>query len=201
MNTMEKPDCRHQKTVLRRGFTASRSAMTTAAAGVAGAAVAQHLLALPAFAEATLVHAYVSSLRNELATHGIIERSLSLGKRVIVPAVLPGTRILRHAQISGLDELVPDRWGLLGPDMDQARWLEDLSAIELILVPGLAFDRRGNRLGMGGGYYDRFLDATTATRVGLTYDEMLVDALPTEPHDARMDMVIAPSEVWPCADG
>lgn len=63
--------------------------------------------------------------------------------------------------------------------------------IELIVVPGVAYDRKGNRLGRGKGFYDRLLQSTKATKVGVCYEFQLIDEVPAEPHDVRMDMVIS----------
>jgi len=72
----------------------------------------------------------------------------------------------------------------------------DSAALNVVLVPGVAFDRRGGRLGFGGGYYDRLLPTTPALRVGVTYDECLADALPCDEHDQRMDWIVTPSETF-----
>ena len=64
--------------------------------------------------------------------------------------------------------------------------------IDLILVPGTAFDVRGHRIGQGGGYYDRYLNRTRAVRVGVCHDFALLSAVPSEAHDARMDIVVTP---------
>ena len=68
--------------------------------------------------------------------------------------------------------------------------LTDPSEIELVVVPAVAYDRRGKRLGRGKGFYDRFLKQTKATKVGVGYEFQLVDEIPTEPHDVSMDIVI-----------
>ncbi len=66
----------------------------------------------------------------------------------------------------------------------------DPSQIELVVVPAVAYDRRGNRLGRGKGFYDRLLKNTRATKVGIGYEFQLVDEVPTEPHDVAMDIII-----------
>jgi 5-formyltetrahydrofolate cyclo-ligase len=112
---------------------------------------------------------------------------------VAIPVVRQGSRVLRHAEIQGLDLLEPDGWGIPGPLPDHADWIEDLGALDLVVVPGIAFDRQGRRLGFGGGYYDRFLSLTQAPKIGLSYDCTLLDEVPVEPHDARVDIVITES--------
>jgi 5-formyltetrahydrofolate cyclo-ligase len=164
----------------------------------AAAAVCAHVLALAEYRSARLVHVYLASLDNELGTRGIVAASWAQGKDVAVPVVRPGSRVLAHAIITPQDVLERDRWGLLGPRPQGARWLQDPGAIDVVFVPGLAFDRRGCRLGVGGGYYDRFLAGIGATRVGLTYDELVLPRIPEEPHDARMDAVVSPQGVIRC---
>jgi 5-formyltetrahydrofolate cyclo-ligase len=66
-------------------------------------------------------------------------------------------------------------------------------------VPGLAFDRRGGRLGRGKGYYDRFLLETSGLRVGICFEDQVVEKIPGEAHDLRMDFLITPAGIFPCA--
>lgn len=72
--------------------------------------------------------------------------------------------------------------------------LTDPSELELVIVPAVAFDRRGNRLGRGKGFYDRFLQSTKATKIGVGYDFQLFEELPAEEHDVPMDIIITQSE-------
>ncbi|WP_368408689.1 5-formyltetrahydrofolate cyclo-ligase, partial [uncultured Muribaculum sp.] len=73
--------------------------------------------------------------------------------------------------------------------------IEDIDNIELIIVPGIAYDNRGNRVGRGKGYYDRLLSRTKATKIGIGYDFQLVDEIDSEPHDITMDIVITDSRI------
>ena len=73
--------------------------------------------------------------------------------------------------------------------------IEDIDNIELIIVPGIAYDNRGNRVGRGKGYYDRLLNRTKATKIGIGYDFQLVDEIDSEPHDITMDIVITDSRI------
>jgi 5-formyltetrahydrofolate cyclo-ligase len=164
--------------------------LTTAAAADLAATIQARVLALPEYAQAGLVHTYLATLENEVATTGVIDRARRSGRQVAAPVVVPGTRQLRHALVDRLDNWQPDRWGLLAPPADHSAWLEDLTQIGLVLVPGLAFDGAGRRLGYGGGYYDRFLRQTAAPRVGLTFDCLVLDQVPEEPHDVRVDLVL-----------
>ncbi len=91
--------------------------------------------------------------------------------------------------------LVRHRFGMLEPASDLP--VVDPVTLDVVLVPGVAFDRRGYRLGFGGGYYDRFLSTTPALRIGIAYDECLTDALPCTEHDQRMDWIATPRGLFP----
>jgi 5-formyltetrahydrofolate cyclo-ligase len=70
--------------------------------------------------------------------------------------------------------------------------------LDVVLVPGVSFDKRGGRLGFGGGFYDRLLIRTPAARIGVTYDCCLVEELPCAEHDQRMDWVVTPTQAIRC---
>lgn len=188
------------KARLRARCLARRKALSPTVAAAAAAAMADRLRQLEPYQRARLLHTYVASKDNEVDTVGLIRQRLDRGQEVAVPVVQPGTRILRHALIQDLGQLQPGRWGLLEPAADHPCWLEDLARIELVVVPGLAFDRRGNRLGLGGGYYDRFLTRVSAPKAGLIYSELLLDALPAEAHDIPMDLVVTEAAAYCCAE-
>ena len=117
---------------------------------------------------------------------------LARGKRIALPRMLPG----RQMEVR---EYCPDRppikhsFGILEPDENCP--LIDKNNVDLVLVPALCYDRRGFRLGMGGGYYDRWLEHYSGVTVGLCRQAFLHDILPTEPHDRPVDVVITPGAV------
>jgi len=119
-------------------------------------------------------------------------------KRWLAPRIAectePGPGQKRHLVLHLYDstKLVPHRFGMLEPDTSLA--IVDPSEVEMVLVPGVAFDRQGGRLGYGGGFYDRLLPLTgNAVRVGVTYDELVLDAIPMEPWDCRVDWLATPA--------
>jgi 5-formyltetrahydrofolate cyclo-ligase len=159
-------------------------------------AILTRLSGLAAFTQATLVHTYVSAKTHEVDTHALIEHALANDKRVVVPQVQRTSPHLRHAQINALAQLRPGYFGLLQPTAGHSAWIEDLALIDLVLVPGLAFDRQGNRLGYGGGYYDRFLVKVTALKIGLVPEALIVDEIPCEPHDIPMDILLTDERTY-----
>ena len=193
---MNKEATRARKERLRKRLIAVRMGLDRGQVEVSGQAILERVLSLEAYRRAKLVHTYVSSKENEVDTRALICACLAHGKRVAVPVVMSGTKTLAHALIDGLDQLVVGPWGLAQPDPAAATWLPAAARIDLVVVPGLAFDRRGHRIGWGGGYYDRFLAQIQAVKIGLCYDELVLDCIPGEPHDVPVDLVVAETAIY-----
>ena len=196
MVLMEKEATRTGKERLRKRVLAVRMGLDRSQAEASGQAIVEKVLSLEAYRGAKIVHTYVSSKKNEVDTRALICACFARGKRVAVPVVRPGTKTLAHALIDGLDQLVVGPWGLAQPDPAAATWLPAEAHIDLVVVPGLAFDRRGQRIGWGGGYYDRFLAQVHAVKIGLCYDALVLDCIPGEPHDVPVDMVVAETAIY-----
>lgn len=141
------------------------------------------------------------SFRSEVSTNGIIDRFLKMGVKVAVPRV-EGEDI-RFYHISSPDDLTEGYMGILEPkpgcrpwekkSIDPAAGLPDGIIDTVILVPGSVFDKKGNRIGYGGGFYDRFLAAQQGTyTIGLAYECQMVDEIPADEWDRKVDMVITP---------
>ncbi|NLI60335.1 MAG: 5-formyltetrahydrofolate cyclo-ligase [Clostridiales bacterium] len=136
------------------------------------------------------------SIGNEVRTVGIIEKLLEEGKNVSVPLCIPERTGLVASRIYHLDELEPSYFGLLEPKKEFIRPVEP-QAIEMILIPGLAFDRKGNRLGLGKGYYDRFLTRLSANvlKIGLAYRFQIIEEVPIGSWDVPLDIIITDKEI------
>lgn len=112
------------------------------------------------------------------------------GKHFFIPAFDEACGVYRMAALSA--DLKPGKFGIPEP-VEPVR----AGALNLILVPGIAFDRTGNRLGRGGGFYDRLLaEYPGATAIGLCFDFQLVDSLPVEPHDRPVNWIVTESQVF-----
>ena len=196
MVLMKKEATRARKERLRKRVLVARMGLDRGQVKASGQAILEKVLGLEAYRRAKLVHTYVSSKENEVDTRALICTCLAQGKRVAVPVVMPGTKTLAHALIDGLDQLVVGPWGLAQPDPAAATWLPAEARIDLVVVPGLAFDRRGHRIGWGGGYYDRFLAQVQTVKIGLCYDALVLDCIPGEPHDVPVDMVVAETAIY-----
>ena len=115
------------------------------------------------------------------------------GKKIILPRVV-GSQVSLHL-VDNSEVLVAGSFGILEPAPNAPL---ALAKADLILVPGLAFDRGGVRLGRGGGYYDRLLTDFEGLRVGVCFEESVLERIPAEPHDARMDFLMTPGGIISC---
>lgn len=143
-------------------------------------AIIERLEALPAFQEAQSILVYVS-MGSEVETLGLIKRWLGR-KEIVVPKVAKDS--LETFVLKDFSQLSPSHFGVLEP-VDGERVL--LDRVGLVLVPGIAFDRQGYRLGYGKGYYDRLLSAYGGRTIGLAYSFQITEALPREPWDIPVE--------------
>ncbi|MCC7491335.1 MAG: 5-formyltetrahydrofolate cyclo-ligase [Fimbriimonadaceae bacterium] len=178
------------KPELRQHLQARRDALGSAERSDASQRIAQQVITHPVFLRAETVFTY-ASMRREVDTALILGAALAAGKTVAVPVTHWGQRRLAAVWLRSPSELQPARFGVPEPPPDRQVELPPES-LELVLVPGLAFDRCGVRLGYGAGLFDRFLATLepSCARWGLAYELQLVDALPCEPHDQRLDAVV-----------
>lgn len=128
------------------------------------------------------------SLPDELSTLSFIDK-WSSRKRFFLPRVNGVNLDILPYDRSSL------RLGAFHIEEPQGDDTTDISQIEMVVVPAIAYDRHGNRVGRGKGYYDRLLASTKATKVGIAYDFQLVDEIDAEPHDVKVDIVITPHGV------
>lgn len=146
----------------------------------------RRLLLLPLYREAATILTYVST-KTEADTHSLIERAIADGKHVAVPKCGEG-RSMEFYEIWSLDQLSPGVMGILEPRGD-TDILTDSGA--LVIVPGLAFDHLGARVGYGGGYYDRYLyQHPDMSAVGFFYHTQEVEYIECAPHDQRLSCIV-----------
>ena len=154
-------------------------------------AIWRKVVRLTAFRRAATVCCYVA-LPYEVQTWRMIEEMLANGKRVVVPYVRPNTRRLGLSEVRDpAADLAPGAFGVWEP-RPSARRAVRARELDLVLVPGLAFDTRGHRLGHGGGYFDRFLARVpkTTPTVGLAFRCQLLDRLPVASHDHAVQTIL-----------
>ena len=151
----------------------------------------EKIISLKEFCEANIILAYYP-INDEINTVPIIEYALREGKRVALPISSTVDYTLTFRLISSLDELKNGAYSIPEPTEDAEIFNNETKA--LCIVPGLSFDRSGNRLGYGKGFYDRFLSEFNGTTVGLCYSEFLLDKLPTDKNDRTVEIVVSDTE-------
>ncbi|MFJ8110354.1 5-formyltetrahydrofolate cyclo-ligase [Streptomyces sp. NPDC096132] len=187
--------------MLRQGFLHVRNRLTTDDVRKAAAALAEHALELPELAHARTVAAYVS-VGTEPGTLALLDALRARGVRVLLPALLPDND-LDWGAYEGAGSLAPVRHGgkmeLLEP-VGERLGPDAVTRADVVLLPGLAVDARGMRLGRGGGSYDRVLArleraGAHPSLVVLLYDTEVVEHVPGEAHDRPVRAVVTPSGV------
>lgn len=144
-----------------------------------------------AFCKASVVCFYVA-MPVEVDTRPMIQEALKIGKRVLVPLADLENKELKLYEIRDLDtDLEVGALGILEPRKDRAR-LADAKEVDCVIVPGMAFDSQGHRLGRGGGFYDRFLSKFSAKtpKIALAFSFQVLPQIPQETHDQRVDIVL-----------
>lgn len=180
------------KKELRATLRARRAAMTDEERARMSAAILRRLTALPEYRAAGTILTYVS-LSQEVDTRPLIEAALAAGKKVAVPRCLPGKPLIDFYAIGGYGDLSPGSYGLLEPEPDPANLCRPHGGF--CVVPGLAFDRRGMRLGYGSGYYDRFLQRYDGPTAGVCFSNILSEKpLPVGRYDLPVAIVVTDRE-------
>ncbi len=189
-----------RKAALRQEMLAARRGLSAEDRAAASRAIAARVIALPAFAAARTVAVY-RPMGAEVDTAPIVASALGAAKRVAWPRIAGGAPGLGFAACFPA-ELVPGPRGTLAPPPGAPE--VPPASLDLVLVPGLAFDAAGRRLGRGGGYYDSALAAVAGRTllVGLAFDCQIAPEIPVDPHDARVDLVATESRLLgPAAPG
>jgi 5-formyltetrahydrofolate cyclo-ligase len=157
-------------------------------------AICAHFMALPSYSTAKTVMWYVDA-GSEVRTRHTLPEALGHGKRVVVPWCVVETNTLELFNLEDLSELVEGAYKILEPRTELRQLPNKVvrpEELDLVLVPGTAFDLRGGRMGQGKGYYDRLLSTArrNAPLVGMAFDCQIFDEIPVAAHDVFMDLVL-----------
>jgi len=176
---------------LRKIMREKRRTLESQEAVAMNEAIYQRLFQHEALADADHILVYLS-FRSEIDTRPLIDRWLQEKRHIYVPVMQPETRTILPVRIfKDYKDLPVNSYGIQEPALDDAEIL-DVKSLDLVIVPGLAFDSRGYRLGYGGGYYDRLLLRlrNEARTLALCYDFQMVDAVPIGPHDRQVQTIL-----------
>lgn len=184
---------------LRARLLARRKALAPRAAAESGARVVERIRALPAFSSAAEVLTYMP-VQGEVDVTPLLAELWARGARVLLPRCRPGEPgAMDVACVTCMEDMRPGMYGIAEPAPGTCAALAD-AAPDLVLVPAVAYDRRGYRLGFGAGFYDRFFSrggARGALLAGPCYDFQLQDALPRDSWDIPVNVVITENEtLW-----
>lgn len=181
-----------EKNVIRKRMKQLRADMTRTERFEKSMQIFERLITVPEFKRADKIYTYVS-MDNEIDTIMLIDYSLSLEKRVFVPRV--SGRDMEFYEISDISELSPGYMGIYEPDINGKE--PDYSKSGFMCMPGLAFDRSYNRIGYGGGFYDRYLSVENKLyKAALAYEAQLLENIPAQDSDVRPDMIVTEENIY-----
>lgn len=186
-------DVTQSKRELRARIHAARRQLSPEAVRAASDRICERLVRLGPFEEAGGVGCYLA-LPQEVQTMGFVDRCWELGKRVCVPAWDESRRAYGLSWLEPGQPTVPGHFGITEPAA--ARWVGP-GEVDFIVVPGVAFDRSGRRLGQGGGHYDRLLAACRGFKAGVAFEVQLVEEVPVTRGDVAVDVVVTERGVYP----
>lgn len=171
----EKSDLRRKLLQIRREFKDDKSPK-----------IVENFLQLPELEKSREIFAYAPT-SDEVKIDPLLEKLLQLDKKISIPYIISKTEMVA-SRVFVLDELIQSKFGIRStPTLN----LVEPAEIDLIIVPGAGFDRRGNRLGLGAGFYDRFLQKIPrAVKIALAFQFQILDQIPTESHDQKIDVLV-----------
>ena len=176
------------KNIIRQTVLKQRHAFSVKEKTPAEQRMLKFLQGWEVFRLADSIHIFISKT-DEPDTALIIESAWASGKTVAVPCVVADTFELFHSQLKSFDNLSSGSLGVLEPS-HEVRIAMTPESFDLVIIPGVAFDRQGGRLGYGKGYYDRFLEQTDAFRLAIAFDFQIIEKVPTEKHDVPMNGIL-----------
>ena len=132
------------------------------------------------------------SFKNEIDTHKLIKYFINKGKNVYIPFVDTEKNIMLISKLESFDELEKGYYGILEPKEEFLR-ITSPNILDTVITPGVVFDKRGYRIGYGGGFYDKFyaMENMNVKKIGFCYREQIVDRVPIEKFDVKLDYIIS----------
>ncbi len=176
-----------------------RLSVSTRSAIACGEKLWPFLQKLPGLPKIKTIAAFVSA-RGEIPVESLLKSVLASGRTLVLPRVVHSENRMDFHQMDRLSDLVPGSFGILEPRADMPVVQE--TAIQLVLIPGVAFDPRGGRVGFGKGFYDLALPRLNpeAVRVGVAYSFQVVENLPQIEKDQKMQWILTEEGLWPCRE-
>ncbi len=157
--------------------------------------IKKRLFQIDQFKRAKNILFYVS-FNGEVYTHNAIKESF-LNKNVVVPISNKEDNSLILSKLNSFEDLIEGSYGILVPKKEMIK-LISINKIDLVIVPGIGFDQRGNRIGHGEGFYDRLLKNTNIFTIALAYEFQIIEKIPIDKYDTPVDIIITEKRVIKC---
>ena len=187
-----KPTLRDKKNALRKVYSSRRAAIPDEAHRIASEKIAENFFASALYRESDAVLMYLS-INREVRTRALVERILADGKRLALPVCFENGR-MTFRYITSRDLLVKGKFSAPEPSAECEEYCGGIPTV--CVIPAIAFDKKGYRIGYGKGYYDRYLTDPSIVKIGFVYDELRVDSLPRGRFDLSSDLVITEKGVF-----
>jgi len=182
--------CPLLKKILRKQILSARDKLSPQEKATKSQEIEERLFALPEFISARIIM-FFASFRSEVETDRMIRRALISGKRIILPKV-QGDKLALY-EITDFDkDVAPGVWEIPEP---KTLLSAELTDIDLMIIPGAAFDLRGNRIGYGAGFYDKLLPTFGRLTVGLAFESQIVPEVPADSHDVPVQVIVTEKRV------
>lgn len=182
-----------EKDELRVKYTEIRNSIPSGTQVLKSVAIWKYFFDLEEYKNAKTVMIY-SDIRSEVKTNVFAERIISDGKRVVFPVTDLEKGILSPYEITDISQLKVQAYGIMEPSLKLISKgdIKPVSKdeIDIVMIPGIVFDMFGDRIGYGGGYYDKFLENFKGLKIGVAYSECICYSIPAEENDIRVDMLI-----------
>lgn len=184
----------YEKKEIRKRILKLREELDVNNKEIADNLIKSTLLGTSYYKSAKKIFIYVS-YKNEVDTKEIIKKAISDGKEIYIPRTEIETKHMEAIKITSLDNLLENKYGILEPRLEEK--FIDPNELDLIIVPGVGFDKYGGRIGYGAGYYDRYFKRIrnrNMKKIALAYDFQIIDKVPMDEYDEKMDGLITEKE-------
>lgn len=190
---------KEQKKLIRNSILVKRNSMTSDEIREAEKLILDNLMMLEDFTKAENVFCFLS-FRSEVPTKVIIDYCKQQGKNVYIPACIDETKEMIISKYDEEVKLAPSKYGVMEPTPDTIK-ISDRNILDIAIMPGAAFDKRGYRIGYGAGYYDKFYAHAekNISKIALAYSFQIIDEVPENEFDIPVDYIITEKDTITCA--
>jgi len=187
------------KALLRRELLKKRDAIPSGVRKAKDRVINERLMSLDEIRKANVLF-FFASFRSEVNTSDAIAQLLRDGKRLVLPKVDNERHVLLLHEVKGIEELTAGYMGIPEPTVLTEDRMVEINGVDAVIIPGAGFDAEGNRIGYGGGYYDRLLSSLTrdVPVIAPAYEEQIVDSIPSESHDIKVSTIVTDRRLIRC---